>query len=74
MGISRSNAFTVRYDPKKRRFKILPGGGSNIVYLNDDDLDGPSLLQSGDIIEVSDTKLRFIPFCGEDFDWSDTEK
>ncbi|BDS06928.1 hypothetical protein NT6N_19680 [Oceaniferula spumae] len=72
-GIPRSNAFIVRYDPKKRRFKILPGEGSNIVYLNDDDLDGPTEMNSGDIIEISETKLRFVPFCGEGFDWRDTE-
>jgi len=73
-GIPRSNAFVLRYDPKKRRFKILPGEGANIVYLNDDDLDSPTTLKSGDIIEVSETKLRFAPFCGEDFDWADTEE
>mgnify|MGYP006077092049 CR=1 FL=1 len=73
-GISRSNAFVLRYDPKKRRFKILPGEGANIVYLNDDDLDSPTTLKSGDVIEVSETKLRFAPFCGEGFDWADTEE
>ena len=72
-GISRSNAFVLRYDPKKRRFKILPGEGTNIVYLNDDDLDGPTDLKAGDVIEVSETKLRFVPFCGEAFDWADTD-
>ncbi|MCP5536129.1 MAG: FHA domain-containing protein [Akkermansiaceae bacterium] len=72
-GISRSNAFVIRYDPKKRRFKILPGEGANIVYLNDEDLDSPTALKPGDIIEVSETKLRFAPFCGNDFDWADVE-
>lgn len=73
VGISRSNAFIIRYDPKKRKFKILPGEGTNIVYVNDEDLDSPSELKAGDIIELSETKLRFIPFCGDDFDWVDTE-
>lgn len=73
-GISRSNAFVLRYDPKKRRFKILPGEGTNIVYLNDEDLDSPKELKAGDVIEVSETTLRFVPFCGKGFDWSDTEE
>ena len=73
-GISRSNAFVLRYDPKKRRFKILPGEGANIVYLNDEDLDSPKALKPRDVIEVSETKLCFIPFCGEEFDWADTEE
>ncbi|NWK54080.1 FHA domain-containing protein [Verrucomicrobiaceae bacterium N1E253] len=72
-GISRNNAFVLRYDPKKRRFKILPGEGANIVYLNDDDLDVPTEIKAGDVIELSDTKLRFVPFCGPEFDWVDTE-
>jgi hypothetical protein len=72
-GISRTNAFVIRYDPKKRRFKILPGESANIVYLNDEDLDSPMALNLGDIIEVSKTKLRFVPFCGENFDWEDVE-
>ena len=63
----------LRYDPKKRRFKILPGEGTNIVYVNDNDLDSPTKLSAGDVIEVSETKLRFVPFCGEGFDWADTE-
>lgn len=73
VGISRTNAFIVSYDPKRRRFKLLPGEGTNIVYLNEEDLDGPTELKAGDVIELSDTKLRFIPFCGESFDWEDTE-
>jgi len=72
-GISRTNAFVLRYDPKKRRFKLLPGEGANIVYLNDEDLDGPTELKAGDIIELSNTKLRFTPFCGESFDWEDID-
>lgn len=72
-GISRGCAFIVRYDPKKRRFKLLPGEGANIVYLNDDDLDSPTVIKNGDIIELCSTKIRFIPLCDETFDWSDTE-
>ena len=71
-GVSRTNAFIVRYDPKKRRFKVLPGEGTNIVYLNGDDLDSPSTLKTGDMIEVSETTLRFVGFCEESFDWSVT--
>lgn len=72
-GVSRGCAFIVRYDPKKKRFKLLPGEGKNIVYLNDEDLDSPVVINSGDVIEVCSTKLRFVPFCSESFDWSDTE-
>lgn len=73
-GIARNNAFTLRYDPRKRRFKILPGGGSNIVYLNEEPLDAPALINIMDVIEVSETQLLFMPLCGQHFDWTDTYK
>jgi hypothetical protein len=71
-GISRNNAFVLRYDPRKRRFKIIPGDGTNIVYLNEKALDSPVLIDVMDVIEVSKTQLLFIPLCGKHFDWADT--
>ncbi|MDA7862434.1 hypothetical protein N9F37_00885 [bacterium] len=73
-GIARGNAFTLRYDPRKRRFKILPGEGTNIVYLNKKALDAPALIDIMDVIEVSETQLLFMSLCSEHFDWSDTYK
>ena len=73
-GIARNNAFTLRYDPRKRRFKILPGGGTNIVYLNEQALDAPALIDIMDVIDVSETQLLFMPLCSSHFDWTDTFK
>ncbi|MCP5536123.1 MAG: hypothetical protein H7A51_07775 [Akkermansiaceae bacterium] len=73
-GIARNNAFILRYDPRKRRFKILPGSGTNIVYLNEKALDAPALIDIMDVIEVSETQLLFMPLCSKHFDWSDTYK
>ena len=73
-GIARNNAFIIRYDPRKRRFKILPGGGTNIVYLNEKALDAPALIDIMDVIDVSETQLLFMPLCSSHFDWSDTYK
>ena len=74
VGIARNNAFTIRYDPKKRRFKLLPGEGTNVVYHNEKDLDRPVILEMADVIEISKTQLLFIALCGPYFDWSDTFK
>ena len=71
-GIARNNSFILRYDPRKRRFKLLPGGGTNIVYLNEKSLDTPALIDIMDVIEVSETQLLFMPLCSSHFDWSDT--
>ena len=67
--ISRENHVAVSYNPKKRGFKILPGEGRGIVYLNGDEVDGPKDLSKGDRIEIGQTTLMFVPLCGEEFDW-----
>lgn len=57
------------YEPKKRRFFIRPGESSGLTYINDDTVMEPIELKAGDVIEVGDTLLRFVPLCGEDFSW-----
>lgn len=70
--ISRQAHAVVTYDPKKRNFFLTNNqSGANLTYLNDDAVLAPVKLTAGDVIELGDTKLRFVPLCGEDFDWSD---
>ena len=57
------------YNPKKKSFKILPGEGRGLVYLNSEEVDGPKDIGHGDMIELGQTSLMFVPLCGEDFDW-----
>lgn len=68
-GISRVNHAAISFDPKNKEFKIAPGDGHGMVYLNDHSVDMPMPVKHGDIIEISDTKLMFIPCCGEWFSW-----
>jgi hypothetical protein len=67
--ISRENHAVVSYNPKNQQFKLLPGEGRGLVYLNDQEVDGPTPLQAGDRIELGQTKLMFVPLCGPQFDW-----
>lgn len=67
--ISRENHATVLYDQKKKQFRLLGGGGRGLVYLNDEAVDFGSVLKNRDLIEIGETKLLFIPFCGEEFNW-----
>lgn len=67
--ISRENHLAISYNPKKKSFKVLPGEGRGIVYLNGDEVDSPKDLEKGDKIELGQTTLMFVPLCGEDFDW-----
>jgi len=67
--ISRENHAVVSFNPKNNAFKIHPGDGRGIVYLNGDDVDTPQELKPFDTVELGQTKLMFMPFCGERFQW-----
>lgn len=69
MGISRENHAVISYNPKNNGFRLFPGEGHGIVYLNDEEVYNPMELKRGDVIEMGETKLMFIPICGEDFKW-----
>lgn len=68
--ISRENHAIISYSPKKRLFRIYPGDSRGLVYLNDEEVIGAEELNPYDLIEMGKTKLMFIPFCGERFEWS----
>ncbi|WP_375176713.1 FHA domain-containing protein [Marinobacter mobilis] len=69
--ISRSHHAAIEYDPKLRAFYLSKG--ENLVYLNGDRVGSGQehALNSGDKIELGDTILQFVAFCGPDFDWND---
>ena len=67
--ISRLEHASIEFDPKERKFYLSKG--ENLVYLNGDRVGsgGEKVLQMGDELTLGSTTLRFVPFCGEDFDW-----
>lgn len=67
--ISRDNHAIVSYSPKKRLFRIYPGDSRGLVYLNDDEVIMADELKRYDVIELGKTKLMFIPFCSDNFEW-----
>ncbi|WP_428354292.1 FHA domain-containing protein [Methyloprofundus sp.] len=68
--ISRENHASIEFDPKLRKYYLMKG--ENLVYLNDGRVGSEDKeIQMGDKITLGDTDLRFVPFCGEDFDWKD---
>ena len=69
--ISRANHCAVAYDPKNRKFFVQHGGGRNLTYLGDDPVLAPTELEPFASIAIGRTTLRFVPFCGADFDWQD---
>jgi hypothetical protein len=67
--IHRQNHAIVSFNPKNAQFKIHPGAGRGMVYLNGDEVDNPQPLKAGDKIELGQTTLLFVPLCGDNFAW-----
>ncbi|HJZ33772.1 MAG TPA: FHA domain-containing protein [Hyphomicrobiaceae bacterium] len=62
----------IRYDSVDRAFLFVPNlAKTNIVSINSKKPTGAVPLQAMDVITVGHTQLAFVPFCGEEFDWSE---
>lgn len=68
--ISREKQASVSFNPKNNQFKLHPGEGRGLIYLNNEDVDTATPIKAGDIIELGQTKLMFVPLCGDSFTWS----
>ena len=73
MTISAENHARISYSDRNNRFNLIPGEGRNIVYLNGEELFSPMPLKAYDLIDFGQTKLLFVPLCGERFRWEDKE-
>jgi hypothetical protein len=68
--VSRDRHALVIFDPKKQVFWSLPGEAAGLVYLNGDIVHSPTRMNRDDVLEVGQTKLVLIPFCGEKYSWA----
>lgn len=67
--ISKEKHAVIGFEPKKQTFSLLPGQSTENVYLNEEVVYVPTKLKPYDIIELGQTKLMFVPLCGEHFKW-----
>jgi hypothetical protein len=62
----------LRYDSTDRSFLFVPNlAKTNVVSVNDKRPAGPVPLQPMDVITFGRTQVAFLPFCGNEFDWSE---
>lgn len=61
--------FSVSYDQRKDRWFTTMWEGKEIVYVNDEPISNATPLKKGDLIEVANTKLVFIPLEREYVEW-----
>lgn len=69
--ISREKHATIAYDNKSKTFFVSPSDGKNIIYLNDQLVMMPQVINSHDKLTIGTTVLMFVPLCGKEFDWND---
>ena len=71
--ISREDHFSIAYDAIYRKFHLVRGRGTNLVYVNDTALTDARELPAFAEINVGATTLRFVPLCGADWAWPETK-
>lgn len=67
--IEKKNNFVITYNEKQKVFVISPGETGNLVYVNKKAIYETAKLDSYSLIEIGDTKLVFVNFCGDNFTW-----
>lgn len=67
--VSRSSHAIVVYDPRSNVYLAQPGSSKELFYVNDKLVLNPVELKTMDLLDIGDTKLMFVPLCGEQFHW-----
>jgi hypothetical protein len=67
--VARDTHAMIVYDPRYNDFRLSLGPACEIVFLNGEFLDGSAALRERDVIELGETGLQFVPFCGNRFQW-----
>lgn len=73
MKLSAENHAKISYSERNNRFNLIPGDGRNIIYLNGEEVFAATPLKAYDLIDFGETKLLFVPLCGERFTWEKEE-
>ena len=71
--IARANHARLVYEPRQRVYLLSHGEGANPTYLNGNAVTETVQIDSGTMIEIGETTLRFQAFCGREFDWPDLD-
>lgn len=69
--ISKENHARLAYASKTNRFTLNPADGSNVFYLNGEEVYGPKVLSPYDVIDFGETVLVFVPLCSPRFTWEE---
>ncbi len=73
-GVSRDKHAIILYEPKSRTFIAQPGESRELFYVNEKVVLNAQNLSPYDEILLGNTKLLFVPICGENFAWENYAK
>jgi len=68
--VDRYRHAVIAYDEKSRKYSMLPGESSGIVYLRGKAVYNPETISEHDEVEIGDSTFVFIPLCDDKFSWS----
>jgi len=71
--ISRENHASITFNPRNLKFTVATGEGRGLIYLNGEVIETSTEVSSYDELEIGDTKLVFIPFITESFEWKESQ-
>ncbi len=69
--ISRQSHCFIVYESNERAFYVLRGTGKGLCHVNQRVVLEPRQIHSGELLRVGATTLRFMAFCGPEYDWQD---
>lgn len=69
--VSREQA-TIKYEPRKRKFHLIPNDAATFMYINNEEVIERTFLEDYMHIEIGEQlEFVFVSFCGDKFDWND---
>ena len=71
--IARANHARLAYEPRSRVYLLSHGEGANLTYVDGRAVTATIEIESGAMIEMGATTLRFQAFCTKEFDWPDLD-
>ncbi len=71
--VSRENHAIVSYDDAEKDYYFSPGDGRSIVRVNGKAIFQTVTLNAYDKLTIGKTELIFIPLCGSNFEWGNTD-
>ncbi|MBO4604151.1 MAG: FHA domain-containing protein [Clostridiales bacterium] len=69
--ISRENHARLAYDEKHNAYYLIPAESTNSIYVNEEPIYVPTIIKTGDLLELGESKFIFTAFCSDRFNWKD---